>query len=97
MVAAVRKLPFECRPCIAHILQRTVTVCLDDSMLGDALAKCCKIAGHFKQNPANTEKVRQQQTELGLQIEHLIQYVLNMIAMISCLLKNQEAVNATLG
>ncbi|XP_071376199.1 E3 SUMO-protein ligase ZBED1-like [Centroberyx affinis] len=101
MVAAVRKLPFDHMPCIAHMLQRTITVCLGDSGFGDALAKCRKIVGHFKHSPANTEELHQQQTELGQQREQLIQDVStrwnSSLAMISRLLKKQEAVKATLG
>ena len=31
MVAAAKKLPFEHMPCIAHLIQRSITVCLGDS------------------------------------------------------------------
>lgn len=48
MVAAARHLPFVHMPCIAQILQRTITVCLSDSGFIDTLAKCRKIVGHFK-------------------------------------------------
>lgn len=47
MVSAVRKLTCDHMPCIAHMLWRTITV-----FLGDALAKCRKIVGHFKHCPA---------------------------------------------
>lgn len=61
-VDAVRKLPFEHMPCIAHMLQRTITVCRGHSGFGGALAKYCKIVGHF--NSASTEELHQQQ-DLG--------------------------------
>ncbi|KAL4007732.1 hypothetical protein ACER0C_001584 [Sarotherodon galilaeus] len=48
MVAAARLLSFEHMPCTAHILQRTITVSLNDSAFERALAKCRKIVGHFK-------------------------------------------------
>lgn len=53
MLAAMRTL-YEHISCNAHILQRTITVCLDSSGFADVLAKCCKIVGHFKQSPAST-------------------------------------------
>ncbi|KAL3968626.1 lamin A/C [Sarotherodon galilaeus] len=56
MVAAARLLPFEHMPCMAHILQRTVTVSLNDSAFERALAKCRKIVGHFKHSPANAQE-----------------------------------------
>ena len=43
MVAAARLLPFEHLPCMAHCLQRTVTVSLKDSGFESVLAKCRKI------------------------------------------------------
>ncbi|KAL3973863.1 KRAB domain-containing zinc finger protein [Sarotherodon galilaeus] len=43
-----RLLPFEHMPCMAHILQRTVTVSLNDSAFERALAKCRKIGEHFE-------------------------------------------------
>ncbi|XP_072223318.1 E3 SUMO-protein ligase ZBED1-like [Leuresthes tenuis] len=52
MLAAMRALPYEHIACNAHILQRTITVCLDGSGFAGVLAKCRKIVGHFKQSPA---------------------------------------------
>jgi len=100
MVAAARRLTFEHMPCIAHILQRAITVCLGDGGFTDMLARCRTIVGHFKHSPANTEELHQQQTVLGHENEPLIQDFStrwNSIQyMISRLLKNQEAVKATL-
>ncbi|XP_076864022.1 E3 SUMO-protein ligase ZBED1-like [Brachyhypopomus gauderio] len=100
MVAAAKRLPYEHMPCIAHMLQRSITVCLADKGFCDALAKCRKIVGHFKHSPANTEELHQQQKLAGQQTEHLIQDVStrwnSTLAMISRLLKNQEAIKATL-
>ena len=73
MVAAARQLPTEHIPCAAHMLQRTITVCLEDSSFDTALAKCRKIVGHFKHSPASTEKLHQQQTALGQAREPLVQ------------------------
>ncbi|KAL7406448.1 hypothetical protein ABVT39_019801 [Epinephelus coioides] len=75
MVAAARQLPFEHIPCAAHMLQRTITVCLEDSSFDTALAKCRKIVGHFKHSPASTEELHQQQTALGQAREPLVQDV----------------------
>ncbi|KAL2086195.1 hypothetical protein ACEWY4_017254 [Coilia grayii] len=100
MVAAARQLPFEHIPCVAHMLQRTITVCLEDSSFDTALAKCRKIVGHFKHSPASTEELHQQQTALGQAREPLVQDVTTIwnstLSMISRYLRNQEAVNATL-
>lgn len=100
IVAAARHLPFQHMPCVAHILQRTITVSLADSGFSDALAKCCKIVGHFKHSPTNTEELHQEQTRLGQQKEPLIQVVSTQwnstLDMVSHLLKNQEPVFAAL-
>ncbi|XP_026048972.1 zinc finger BED domain-containing protein 1-like [Astatotilapia calliptera] len=75
MVAAARLLPFEHMPCMAHILQRTVTVSLNDSTFERALAKCRKIVGHFKHSPANAQELKAQQAAHGHQTEPLVQDV----------------------
>lgn len=75
MVAAARLLPFEHMPCMAHILQRTVTVSLNDSAFERALAKCRKIVGHFKHSPANAQELKAQQAAHGHQTEPLVQDV----------------------
>ena len=96
MMAAARHLPFQHMPCVAHILQRTITVSLADSGFTDALAKCRKIVGHFKHSPANTAELHQEQTRLGQEKDVSTRWN-STLDMISCLLKNQEAVNAALG
>ncbi|XP_070761682.1 E3 SUMO-protein ligase ZBED1-like [Enoplosus armatus] len=100
MMATARRLPFQHMPCVAHIVQRTITVSLADSGFSDALAKCRKIVGHFKHSPANTDELHQEQTRLGQEKESLIQDVStrwnSTLDMISRLLKNQEAVFAAL-
>ncbi|XP_063324964.1 E3 SUMO-protein ligase ZBED1-like [Pelmatolapia mariae] len=75
IVAAARLLPFEHMPCMAHILQRTFTVSLNDSAFERALAKCRKIVGHFKQSPANAQELKAQQAAHGRQTEPLVQDV----------------------
>ena len=65
MVAAARSLPFEHMPCVAHIIQRTITVSLRDSGFDGALAKCRKIVGHFKHSPVNTAELKVQQASHG--------------------------------
>lgn len=101
MMAAARHLPFQHMSCVAHILQRTITVSLADSGLTDVLAKCRKMVGHFKNSPANTAELHREQTILGKEEEPLIQDVStrwkSTLDMLSRLLKNQEAVNAALG
>lgn len=100
MLAAMRALPYEHIACNAHILQRTITVCLDSSGFVGVLAKCRKIVGHFKQSPAGTTELNQQQVALGKKSEQLIQDVPtrwnSTLAMVSRLLRNREAVQATL-
>ncbi|XP_041830824.1 E3 SUMO-protein ligase ZBED1-like isoform X2 [Melanotaenia boesemani] len=100
MVAAARRMPYEHIPCAAHMLQRTITICLEDSSFDTALAKCRKIVGHFKHSPASTEELHQQQAALGQAREPLIQDVStrwnSTLLMVSRYLRNQEAVNTTL-
>uniref|UniRef100_A0A3B3Q6P6 HAT C-terminal dimerisation domain-containing protein n=1 Tax=Paramormyrops kingsleyae TaxID=1676925 RepID=A0A3B3Q6P6_9TELE len=100
MVAVARKLPFHHMPCAAHILQRTITVCLSDSGFADTMTKCRKIVAHFKHSPANTEELHQQQISLGQQKDQLIQDVStrwnSSLDMITRLLRNEEAVKTTL-
>ncbi|XP_039874752.1 E3 SUMO-protein ligase ZBED1-like [Simochromis diagramma] len=100
MLAAMRALPYEHIACNAHILQRTITVCLDSSGFVGVLAKCRKIVGHFKQSPASTTELNQQQVALGKKSDQLIQDVPtrwnSTLAMVSRLLCNREAVQATL-
>lgn len=82
------------------MLQRTLNVCLGDSNFSDLLPKCRKIDGHFKHSPANLEELHQQQTALWQHKEPLIQDVCtrwnSTLYMIKHLLKNHEAVKATL-
>lgn len=47
MLAAMRALLYEHILCNAHILQRTITVCLNNSGFTGVLAKCRKMVGHF--------------------------------------------------
>lgn len=65
MIAAARHLPFEHVPCIAHSLQRSVTVTPHNSVFDNTLAKCRKVLGHFKHGPANAAESEQQQAEHG--------------------------------
>ncbi|XP_047243631.1 E3 SUMO-protein ligase ZBED1-like [Girardinichthys multiradiatus] len=100
MLAAMRTLPYEHIACNAHLLQRTITVCLDSSGFAGVLAKCPKIVGHFKQSPASTTELNQQQVALGKKSEQLVQDVPtrwnSTLAMVSRLLCNREAIQATL-
>ncbi|XP_047234215.1 zinc finger BED domain-containing protein 4-like [Girardinichthys multiradiatus] len=100
MLAAMRALPYEHIACNAHLLQRTITVCLHSSGFAGVLAKCRKIVGHFKQSPASTTELNQQQVALGKKSEQLLQDVPTRwnltLETVSRLLLNREAVQATL-
>nr|XP_047126356.1 E3 SUMO-protein ligase ZBED1-like [Hydra vulgaris] len=73
IVAAARHLPFERVPCVAHSLQRSVTVSLHNSAFDNALAKCRKVVGHFRHSPASAAELEKKQIELGQKKESLIQ------------------------
>ena len=75
MIAAARILPYEHMPCIAHVIQRSISVSLADSGFVAALGKCRKIVGHFKHSPANLTELNAEQAKLGQQQEPLIQDV----------------------
>ena len=100
MTAAARLLPYEHMPCIAHSLQRSITMSNRDSGLENVLAKCRKLVGHFKHSPANAAELRRQQRGSGRQQQPLIQDVStrwnSTLSMITRLLKNKDAVRATL-
>uniref|UniRef100_A0A3Q3X9E4 HAT C-terminal dimerisation domain-containing protein n=1 Tax=Mola mola TaxID=94237 RepID=A0A3Q3X9E4_MOLML len=88
MITAATQLPFVHMPCVAHVLQKTILFALVTAV------------GLFKHSPANTEELHQEQTALGQIREPLMQDVStswnSTLYMISRLLKNQEAVKATL-
>lgn len=75
-------------------------MCLDSCGFNDVLAKCRKIVGHFRHSPANTMELYKEQRALDQENEHLIQDVStrwnSTLFMIRRLLKNKEAVKATL-
>nr|XP_047125130.1 E3 SUMO-protein ligase ZBED1-like [Hydra vulgaris] len=73
IVAAARHLPFERVPCVAHSLQRSVTVSLHNSAFDNALTKCRKVVGHFKHSPASAAELEKKQIELGQKKGSLIQ------------------------
>nr|XP_047141291.1 uncharacterized protein LOC124816231 [Hydra vulgaris] len=75
IVAAARHLPFERVPCVAHSLQRSVTVSLHNSAFDNALAKCRKVVGHFKHSPASAAELEKKQIELGKKKESLLQEI----------------------
>lgn len=70
MVAAMRELTYQHMPCVAHVLQRTITVCLEDSGFTATLAKCRKIVAHFKHSPANTEDLHRSKQSLDSKQSH---------------------------
>ena len=65
MIAAARELPFDHMPCAAHLIQRAITVALENSPFDGALAKCRKVVGHFKHSPPNAQELEEQQVALG--------------------------------
>ncbi|XP_031723827.1 zinc finger BED domain-containing protein 1-like [Anarrhichthys ocellatus] len=73
MIAGARHLPFEHVPCVAHSLQRSVTVSLLNSAFDDVLAKCREVVGHFKRSPASAAELEHQQIEHGQKKESLVQ------------------------
>ncbi|KAJ8342953.1 hypothetical protein SKAU_G00328810 [Synaphobranchus kaupii] len=100
MIAAARILPFDYLPCIAHMIQRLITVSLSNSGFDGALAKCRKIVGHFKHSPANAAELKAQQASHGQDEEPLIQDVPtrwnSTLAMITRILQNKEPLKETL-
>ncbi|KAJ8374531.1 hypothetical protein SKAU_G00051110 [Synaphobranchus kaupii] len=100
MIAAARILPFDHLPCIAHMIQRLITVSLSNSGFDGALAKCRKIVGHFKHSPANAAELKAQQASHGQDEEPLIQDVPtrwnSTLAMITRILQNKEPLKETL-
>ncbi|KAI4892351.1 hypothetical protein NFI96_018662 [Prochilodus magdalenae] len=100
MIAAARLLPFEHVPCMAHSLQRTVTVSLRDSGFESLLAKCRKIVGHFKHSPSNAHELSEQQVALGQKQESLVQDVAtrwnSTLEMVKRILRNKSPLITTL-
>ncbi|KAL0178787.1 hypothetical protein M9458_027681, partial [Cirrhinus mrigala] len=100
MVAAIRLTRYEHMNCVAHMLQRSVTVSLADSGFVNALVKARKVVGHFKHSPANAVELQAQQVSLGKKQEPLIQDVPtrwnSTLEMVKCLSSNKEAVIAAL-
>lgn len=100
MIAAARILPYDHMPCIAHIIQRSITVSLADSGFDTALSKCRKIVGHFKHSPANLAELNAVQKSRKEIEEPLTQDVTtrwnSMLEMVQHLSRNQAAIKATL-
>lgn len=100
MVAAARLLPFEHLPCMAHSLQRTVTVSLKDSGFESVLAKCRKIVGHFKHSPSNAQELNEEQVAHGLKQESLAQDVAtrwnSTLEMVKRMQRNTSPLTTTL-
>ena len=67
MIAVSKELPFEHMPCTALLLQRAITVSLQHSPFDNALAKCRKVVGHFKQ----VHQIQQSLSSSKLQREKL--------------------------
>ncbi|XP_053179676.1 E3 SUMO-protein ligase ZBED1-like [Scomber japonicus] len=100
MIAASRELPFEHMPCAAHLLQRAITVTLNNSPFDGVLAKCRKVVGHFKHSPPNAAGLEQQQVAHGLPKDALTQDVStrwnSTLEMVRSVLKNKEPLKNTL-
>ncbi|KAK7913166.1 hypothetical protein WMY93_013377 [Mugilogobius chulae] len=65
MIAAARQLPFQHIPCVAHSLQRSVTVALQNGVFENVLAKCRKVVGHFKHSPASAAELGKNKLNSG--------------------------------
>ena len=100
MVAAARILPYQHLPCVAHGIQRVITVAFREGGFEVPLAKCRKIVGHFKHSPANTEELRAQQVAHGLKEESLAQDVPtrwnSTLEMIKRMQNNKDPIKITL-
>lgn len=92
MVAAIRLTRYEHMNCVAHMVQRSVTVSLADSGFVNARKVVC----HFKHSPANAAELQAQQVSLGKKQEPLIQDVPtrwnSTLEMVKRLRSNKEAV-----
>ncbi|XP_053479313.1 E3 SUMO-protein ligase ZBED1-like [Ictalurus furcatus] len=100
MIAAARSLPIEHVPCVAHMIQRVITVDLRDSGFDSVLAKCHKIVGHFRHSPSNTAELKAQQASHGLIEESLVLDVPtrwnSTLEMIRRIQHNKDPLKATL-
>ncbi|XP_075779778.1 E3 SUMO-protein ligase ZBED1-like [Pelodiscus sinensis] len=93
-------MPFEHMTCIAHSLQRSITVALSDSGFENILEKCRKIVGHFKHSPTNSAELGVQQAANGQTQEPLVQDIStrwnSTLSMVQHLICNKAAITATL-
>nr|XP_006110692.1 septin-2 isoform X2 [Pelodiscus sinensis]XP_014425111.1 septin-2 isoform X2 [Pelodiscus sinensis]XP_025036523.1 septin-2 isoform X2 [Pelodiscus sinensis] len=100
MVAAVSRLPFEHVTFVAHSLQRSISVALNDGGFENMIAKCRKLVGHFKHSPANSTELGIQQAANGQKQEPLVQDIStrwnSTLAMIQCLLCKKTIIMSTL-
>nr|XP_025038056.1 zinc finger BED domain-containing protein 1-like [Pelodiscus sinensis] len=99
-VAATSRLSFEHMACVAHSLQRSITVALTDGGFENVLVKCRKLVGHFTHSPANGAELGVQQAANGQKQEPLVRDMSprwnSTLAMIQSLLCNKAAVTSAL-
>ncbi|XP_019380299.1 PREDICTED: chromosome alignment-maintaining phosphoprotein 1 isoform X4 [Gavialis gangeticus] len=100
MIAATSHLPFEHMTCIAHSLQRSITVALRAGGFENVLLKCRKILGHFKHSLANSAELKTQQLANGQKQEPLGQDISarwdSTLGMVQRLLRNKATITTTL-
>lgn len=100
MISAVKQMPFESLPCIAHALQLSVNKGLYEAGADVALAKCRKIVGHFKHSAANFAELKQELSNCGMPVESPVQDVPtrwnSTFSMIERFLKQKDALLAVL-
>lgn len=94
MMAVATHLPFVHVPCVAHSLQRSITVSLQDSVFANVLDKCRKVVDHFKHSPTNPAELQQQQPEHGQMKESLVRDVPtrwnSTLDMVKSVLRNER-------
>ncbi|XP_014455781.1 E3 SUMO-protein ligase ZBED1 [Alligator mississippiensis] len=100
MIAATSRLPFEHMTCIAHSLQRSITVALRAGGFENVLLKCRKILGCFKHSLANSAELKTQQPANGQKQEILRQDISarwdSTLGMVQRLLRNKATIMTTL-
>ncbi|XP_025070967.1 zinc finger BED domain-containing protein 1 [Alligator sinensis] len=100
MIAATSRLPFEHMTCIAHSLQRSITVALRAGGFENMLLKCRKILGCFKHSLANSAELKTQQPANGQKQETLGQDISarwdSTLGMVQRLLRNKATITTML-
>jgi len=100
MINAVKKMPYQSLPCVAHALQLSVKKGMGDAGVENVVAKCRKIVGLFKHSAANFTELKMELTISHLPAESPIQDVAtrrnSTFIMIERFLKQHEALLSVL-